>query len=111
MRILTAPASQFAVVQWDACPTDPALPVGYEDQLFATLRSPSNVTIPTTITWVIGNTPRSRASTPAGVMHALDRRHCHPACDGCRWHDGYLLTADARGSGERRDLSGQHRVW
>jgi DNA/RNA endonuclease G (NUC1) len=51
-------------------PTDPALPVGYEDQLFATLRSPSNVTIPTTITW-LSETPAVASIDQAGVLHAL----------------------------------------
>ena len=32
-------------------PSDPALPVGFEDQLFATLRGPGGVAIPTTFTW------------------------------------------------------------
>jgi DNA/RNA endonuclease G (NUC1) len=51
-------------------PTDPALPLGYEDQIFATLRSPSNVTIPTTITWA-SETPAIASIDQAGVMHAL----------------------------------------
>jgi DNA/RNA endonuclease G (NUC1) len=51
-------------------PSDPALPVGYEDQIFATLRSPGNVTIPTTITWV-SETPAIASIDAAGVMHAL----------------------------------------
>ena len=50
--------------------TDPALPVGYEDQLFATLRDPSNVTIPTTITWST-DTPTIASIDANGVMHAL----------------------------------------
>jgi len=51
-------------------PTDPALPVGYEDQIFATLRSPTNVTIPTTITWA-SETPTVASIDAVGVMHAL----------------------------------------
>jgi DNA/RNA endonuclease G (NUC1) len=51
-------------------PSDPALPVGYEDQIFATLRSPANVTIPTTITWT-SETPAIASINPAGVMRAL----------------------------------------
>jgi DNA/RNA endonuclease G (NUC1) len=51
-------------------PSDPALPVGYEDQIFATLRSPSNVTIPTTITWA-SETPAVASIDAAGVIHAL----------------------------------------
>jgi len=51
-------------------PTDPALPVGYEDQLFATLRDPSNGTIPTTITWT-SETPTIASIDENGVLHAL----------------------------------------
>jgi DNA/RNA endonuclease G (NUC1) len=51
-------------------PTDPALPVGYEDQVFATLRSPGNVTIPTTITWA-SETPAIASIDANGVMRAL----------------------------------------
>ncbi|HYJ39766.1 MAG TPA: DNA/RNA non-specific endonuclease [Steroidobacteraceae bacterium] len=51
-------------------PSDPALPVGYEDQIFATLRSPGNVTIPTTITWA-SETPAIASITQAGVIRAL----------------------------------------
>jgi DNA/RNA endonuclease G (NUC1) len=50
--------------------SDPALPVGYEDQLFATLRDSSNVTIPTTITWS-SETPAIASIDANGVMHAL----------------------------------------
>jgi DNA/RNA endonuclease G (NUC1) len=50
--------------------TDPALPVGYEDQLFATLRSPSGVTIPTTITWS-SETPAVASIEANGVFRAL----------------------------------------
>ncbi|MET0937105.1 MAG: DNA/RNA non-specific endonuclease, partial [Luteibacter sp.] len=51
-------------------PTDPALPVGYEDQIFATLRDPGNVTIPTTITWT-SETPSIATINAAGVIRAL----------------------------------------
>jgi len=51
-------------------PSDPALPVGYEDQVFATLRSPGNVTIPTTITWT-SETPAVASIDANGVMLAL----------------------------------------
>ncbi len=51
-------------------PSDPALPVGYEDQLFATLRSTSGVTIPATITWS-SDTPEIATIDAAGVMHAV----------------------------------------
>jgi DNA/RNA endonuclease G (NUC1) len=50
--------------------SDPPLPVGYEDQLFATLRSPSNATIPTTFTWS-AETPAIATIDANGVMHAL----------------------------------------
>ena len=36
-------------------PSDAALPVGYQDQLFATLRDPSGTVIPTTFTWTSEN--------------------------------------------------------
>jgi DNA/RNA endonuclease G (NUC1) len=50
--------------------TDPALPVGYEDQLFARLVAPGNVTVPTTITWT-SETPAVASIDAKGVMHAL----------------------------------------
>jgi DNA/RNA endonuclease G (NUC1) len=50
--------------------SDPALPVGFEDQLFATLHSPANVTLPTTITWT-SETPAVATIDENGVMHAL----------------------------------------
>jgi DNA/RNA endonuclease G (NUC1) len=51
-------------------PSDPALPVGYEDQLFARLVAPGNVTVPTTITWM-SETPDIASIDQAGVMRAL----------------------------------------
>ncbi len=51
-------------------PSDPPLPVGFQDQLFATLRSPSNSTIPTVISWV-SETPAVASIEPNGVMTAL----------------------------------------
>jgi len=50
--------------------TDPALPVGYEDQLFARLVAPGNVTVPTTITWT-SEAPAVASIDAKGVMHAL----------------------------------------
>ena len=50
--------------------TDPALPVGFEDQLFARLVAPGNVTVPTTITWT-SETPAVASIDARGVMHAL----------------------------------------
>jgi DNA/RNA endonuclease G (NUC1) len=49
--------------------TDPALPVGFEDQLFATLHDGSN-TVPTTFTWTSA-TPEIASIDANGVMHAL----------------------------------------
>ena len=91
-------------------PTDPALPVGYEDQLFATLRSPSNVTIPTTITWT-SETPaiasidaeRRDACADRGYGHACARR----PTDGTTATYS-LPTRVAVASGVT--LPGQHRV-
>ena len=90
-------------------PSDPALPVGYEDQIFATLRSPGNVTIPTTITWT-SETPAIASIDANGVMRALAEGTGHRARDGGGRHHGYLLAAHARGGGERRRVPGQHRV-
>jgi DNA/RNA endonuclease G (NUC1) len=50
--------------------SDPALPVGFEDQLFATLRGPGNVAIPTTITWT-SETPAVAGIDANGVLRAL----------------------------------------
>jgi DNA/RNA endonuclease G (NUC1) len=49
--------------------SDPALPVGFEDQLFATLRS-GGVIVPTTFTWS-SETPTIASIDQNGVMHAL----------------------------------------
>jgi DNA/RNA endonuclease G (NUC1) len=49
---------------------DPALPVGFEDQLFATERDPSNVVIPTTFTWA-SETPAVASIDQNGVFRAL----------------------------------------
>ena len=51
-------------------PTDPALPVGFQDQLFATLKAPGNVTVPTTITWS-AETPTVATIDALGVITAL----------------------------------------
>jgi hypothetical protein len=51
-------------------PSEPALPVGFQDQLFATVRNSSNVVIPTTITWT-SETPAIASIDSAGVMTAL----------------------------------------
>jgi len=51
-------------------PTDPALPVGFQDQLFATVRTPSNVVVPTTVTWT-SETPAIASIDQNGVITAL----------------------------------------
>jgi DNA/RNA endonuclease G (NUC1) len=51
-------------------PGDPALPVGFQDQLFATERNPSNVVIQTTFTWS-SDTPAIASIDQNGVMTAL----------------------------------------
>jgi DNA/RNA endonuclease G (NUC1) len=50
--------------------SDPALPVGFEDQLFATMLPPSGPSIPTTFTWS-SDTPGLASVDAHGVMHAL----------------------------------------
>jgi uncharacterized protein YjdB len=50
--------------------SDPALPIGFEDQLFATERDASNNTINTTFTWA-AVTPALASIDANGVMHAL----------------------------------------
>lgn len=49
---------------------DPALPVGFEDQLFATLRAPDGSSIPTTFTWT-SETPDVASVDTNGVLRAL----------------------------------------
>lgn len=49
---------------------DVALPVGFEDQLFATLRSGTGVVLETTFTWS-SETPSIASIDADGVMHAL----------------------------------------
>jgi DNA/RNA endonuclease G (NUC1) len=51
-------------------PGDPALPVGFQDQLFATLRDPGGATIVTTFTWTT-ETPALASIDQDGVMTAL----------------------------------------
>jgi hypothetical protein len=50
--------------------SDPPLPIGFEDQLFATLRDGSGNTITTTFTWK-SETPALATIDANGVMHAL----------------------------------------
>jgi DNA/RNA endonuclease G (NUC1) len=51
-------------------PADPALPVGFEDQIFATLRDGSGTVVPTTFTWT-SETPAIASVDQDGVMRAL----------------------------------------
>jgi DNA/RNA endonuclease G (NUC1) len=51
-------------------PSDVALPVGFEDQLFARLVSPSNQTVPSTFTWEALN-PEIATIDANGVVHAV----------------------------------------
>lgn len=51
-------------------PGDPPLPVGFEDQLFATLRDPAGQTVVTTFTWT-SESPALATIDQNGVMHAL----------------------------------------
>ncbi|MCC6928999.1 MAG: DNA/RNA non-specific endonuclease [Gemmatimonadaceae bacterium] len=50
--------------------SDPALPVGFEDQLFATLRDGAGTVLPTTFTWS-SETPAIATVDANGVVHAL----------------------------------------
>jgi DNA/RNA endonuclease G (NUC1) len=52
-------------------PSDVPLPVGFEDQIFATLRDPSGNVVETTFTWS-SETPAIASIDQSGVMHALD---------------------------------------
>jgi DNA/RNA endonuclease G (NUC1) len=51
-------------------PTDPALPVGFEQQLFARLADVNNQTIATTFVWA-SETPAIASIDQNGVMHSL----------------------------------------
>ena len=50
--------------------TDPPLPVGFEDQLFATLHDGTGATVVTTFTWA-SDSPTLASIDQNGVMHAL----------------------------------------
>ena len=50
--------------------SDPALPAGFEDQLFTTARNASGTTVATTITWS-SDTPTLATVDQNGVVHAL----------------------------------------
>ncbi|MGK2935495.1 MAG: DNA/RNA non-specific endonuclease [Gemmatimonadaceae bacterium] len=51
-------------------PADPPLPVGFEDQLFATMRDGSGTVVATTFTWT-SETPTIASVDQNGVMRAL----------------------------------------
>jgi DNA/RNA endonuclease G (NUC1) len=51
-------------------PSDPALPVGFQDQIFATVRTPSGTTLVTTVTWT-SETPTVATIDQNGVITAL----------------------------------------
>jgi len=51
-------------------PADPPLPVGFEDQLFATLRNGSGTVVATTFTWA-SETPSIASIDQNGVLRAL----------------------------------------
>jgi DNA/RNA endonuclease G (NUC1) len=51
-------------------PSDAPLPVGFEDQLFATLRDGAGVVVPTTFTWT-SETPAIASIDARGVLRAL----------------------------------------
>ncbi|HJQ09709.1 MAG TPA: DNA/RNA non-specific endonuclease [Gemmatimonadaceae bacterium] len=51
--------------------SDPALPVGFEDQLFATMSDLSGASVTTSFTWT-PETPSLASIDANGVMHALD---------------------------------------
>ena len=63
------PPPSSAIVFSGRTAGDPALPVGFEDQLFATLRN-GNVTMPTTFTWS-SDTPAIASIDQDGVFRAL----------------------------------------
>jgi len=67
----TPPPSEHFISFTGRLPRDPALPVGFEDQLFATLRNgETNAEIPTTFTWT-SETPDVATVDADGVVRAL----------------------------------------
>jgi DNA/RNA endonuclease G (NUC1) len=65
----TPPAVPNAIIFSGRDGTNPALPVGFEDQLFATLRNGSGDEVETGITWT-AETPAIASIDANGVMHA-----------------------------------------
>jgi DNA/RNA endonuclease G (NUC1) len=71
-RCNTSPPPDFDISFTGRAPiSDPALPVGFEDQLFATMSDASGATVATTFTWS-SDTPSLASIDQNGVMHALD---------------------------------------
>jgi len=66
----TAPEPTNTISFSGRVPSDPALPVGFQAQIFATLFSPANVAIPTTITWG-SETPELASIDATGVITGL----------------------------------------
>ena len=83
--------------------SDPALPVGFEDQLFATLTDASGAPIPTTFTWS-SESPAIASIDQIGVFHALAAGDRDPARHRDRWHDGDAGTANPGRGRERTAL-------
>jgi DNA/RNA endonuclease G (NUC1) len=69
-------------------PSDPALPVGFQDQLFATLRDANNTTIPSTATW-LAETPAIASIDQNGVITSLA---AGSATFRATMHDGTTAT-------------------
>lgn len=63
------PGNRVSIVGRNAV-SDPPLPVGFQDQLFASLLGPSNDTIPTTFAWLV-ETPALASIDADGVLTAL----------------------------------------
>lgn len=66
----TPPPPPSTITFTGRVPTDPPLPVGFEDQLFAALHDGTGATVPTTITWT-AETPALASIDQNGVMRAL----------------------------------------
>lgn len=65
-----APGGAYTISVFGRSSSDPALPVGYQDQLFATVRDASNAVVNTPVTWSV--TPVGTATIDErGVLTAL----------------------------------------
>ena len=67
---IDGPLANPAITFTGRLSTEPALPVGFEDQLFASEKDGKGVTVPTTFTWT-SETPAIASIDAHGVMHAL----------------------------------------